>query len=287
MDKIQDSSYRDKIKEYILLANIFIKDFFEILIPIYRDEFNDELQDVTTFLFTSLHSTSESILLLSFNESALYDADVLLRTVMEGTVKFCYLLSGTKEQRKAKYKEYKVFLTEINELDEHEKSIESIAILKKFSNYSVKTLELDILEEQRIRELEEKYSKNNRRKLSGRWSYKKLLNKLAETDVIFESQLATLSAYSFSSHLIHYDWSGLSTRQSQILNAYSEDRLELSFGHAIRILSNVLSFYNFRVIYHCKCYDIFSEEIREMVLTTFDYIKELDEVANELVDKHL
>lgn len=30
MDKIQDSNYRDKIEEYILLANIFIKDFLKL-----------------------------------------------------------------------------------------------------------------------------------------------------------------------------------------------------------------------------------------------------------------
>lgn len=287
MGEIQRNDYFDKIQGYISTADLLMKDIVEFLAPLYKSEYNDKMQDVTVPLFTTLHSTGESILLLLYYESSLSDADILLRTVMEGTMKYCYLLSGNEAQRSIRYEEYKIHLTDIGRLADHYKAKNSIAALKKFSNNSVKTLELSILDAEELSELKMRYSKKFKNQLKSKWSYQAILKELAKDNVFFESQLATLSAYSLSSHLTHYDCSGLTMRQAHIMNSESENNLEISFSHAIRVLSNVLSFYVFRVIYYIQRYDIVSEELGEMIIATLDYIKELDEVGTEIIDKHL
>lgn len=283
-DEMQFNSYSEKIKEYLYFADKIIKDFFEALSPIYRQDFNDNMQDVTVPLFTMLHSTSESIFQLLLNESALFDADILLRTIMEGTIKYCYLFDGDDDQRKEKYQEYKICLAEINDITDHYKAKNSMAILKKFSSNSTKTLEIQLLSRNCLNDLEKKYPKRIRSELRKKWSYQNLLKELAKKNKMFESQLATLSAYSFSSHFIHYDWNGLSIRQEQIINCDSPDNLKMIFAHAIRIISNVLSFYTFRVNSYCGCYDIYSEELRELAIAAYHYVLELDEVGKEIID---
>ena len=93
-------TYHQQIDEIISKSNYFLKTLLLKLSPIYKEEFGPE-QDVTAPLFMALHSTSESILVLLLNR-AIFDADVLLRTVMEGTVKYCYLMTGSISQRHEK-----------------------------------------------------------------------------------------------------------------------------------------------------------------------------------------
>lgn len=70
---------------------VYEKIIFDIT-PIYRKE-NGDYQDITIPLFTTLHSTSESILIILLH-GGIFDADILLRCVMEGIVKYCYLMNG-------------------------------------------------------------------------------------------------------------------------------------------------------------------------------------------------
>lgn len=67
--------------QHNIKADEYLKKLIFTLSLLYKQEHGD-CQDVTVPLFTTLHSTSESILILLLNNSIL-DADVLLRTVME------------------------------------------------------------------------------------------------------------------------------------------------------------------------------------------------------------
>ncbi len=85
-------TYYDTIIPELETVDKTLKESISRLSPLYREEFGP-FQDVTVPLFTSLHMTSESILILLENQ-AVFDADVLLRTVMERTIKYCYLMSN-------------------------------------------------------------------------------------------------------------------------------------------------------------------------------------------------
>lgn len=274
--------YFDEITPQITSVDMFIKNFFFLLSPLYKKEHGNE-QDATVQLFSSLHSTSESILILLLNR-AIHDADVLLRTVMEGTIKYCYLMVGTPEERHEKYIEYKKTLTDIDLMTDHQKALEAIKVLKEFSSNSTIPFELMILPEEKLEELKNLYPARKRNEIKQRWSYQALLRSLAKTNVEYEAQLGTLSTYSQTSHLYHYDWTGLSSRQSQIMNADTENGELADIAHALRIMDNVLSMYLFRVAEYIRGNNFTSKDVSDLSIKAFSFLKDLSQKENELIE---
>ncbi len=147
--------YYNIISSYINRADMFMKKIMCEIAPIYREE-NGSYQDVTVPLFTTLHSTSESILIVLLH-GGLFDADILLRCVMEGTIKYCYLMTGTENEKDEKYIEYKEMLYEISKITDHKKAVEAVKILKEFSENCMMPFELDILDDEMLSGLKEKH----------------------------------------------------------------------------------------------------------------------------------
>lgn len=56
-----------------------------------------------------------------------------------------------------------------------------------------------------------------------------------------------MSTYSLTSHFYHYDWTGVSVRNAQIVESENPNAMIFDIMHSIRILSNVLSMELFRV----------------------------------------
>lgn len=251
--------YIEEVGGNILKADEYLKSLFYKLSPLYKKE-HGENQDVVVPLFTSLHSTSESILILLLNQ-AIFDADVLLRTVMEGTIKYCYLMTGTVDEKKDKYTEYKIKLTDIDKILDHNKAVEAVDILKEFSKNSTKPLELSVLSDKELSALSGKYPKKDRDALKRKWSYQALLRSLAHTNPEYEAQFGTLSTYSLTSHFCHYDWTGVSSRNAQIMDSVNPDAIVFDIMHCNRILSNVMSMELFRVGEYMRGNSFYSQEI--------------------------
>ena len=277
--------YIEEVGENIIKADEYFKSLFYKLSPLYKKE-HGENQDVVVPLFTSLHSTSESILILLLNQ-AIFDADVLLRTVMEGTIKYCYLMTGTEEEKQDKYAEYKIKLTNIDKILDHNKAVEAVDILREFSMNSTKPFELSILSDEELSELSEKYSKKERDALKRKWSYQSLLRSLAHVYPEYEAQLGTISTYSLTSHLCHYDWTGLSSRNAQIMNSVNPDAIIFDIMHCNRILSNVLSMELFRIAEYMRGNGFGSQEVTTLFLEVYEFVMALDKRSNELLEETL
>lgn len=274
--------YFDEVNPYIATVDMYIKNLIFSLSPLYREEHGIE-QDITVQLFSSLHSTSESILILLLNRS-ICDADVLLRTVMEGTIKYCYLMVGTSEERHEKYTEYKQKLTDIDMIGDHQKALEAIAVLKEFSSNSTIPFELMLLSDDKLDQLKSLYPAKLRNEIKQRWSYQSLLRSLAKTNSEYEAQLGTLSTYSQTSHLCHYDWTGLSVRQSQIMHSETESGELSDIAHALRIMDNVLSMYLFRVAEYMRGNNCRTVNIAELSIKALSFSAELSKKENEIIE---
>lgn len=277
--------YIEEVGKYIVQADEYLKSFLFKISPLYRKEHGDN-QDVTVPLFTTLHSTSESILILLLNQS-IFDADVLLRTVMEGTIKYCYLMTGTDDEKKEKYIEYKIKLADIAKISDHKKAIEAVEILREFSNNSTKPFECDILSDEKLSELKEQYPKKEQDKLKQKWSYQALLRSLAKANREYEAQLGTLSTYSLTSHFCHYDWTGVSSRNAQIIEAENPNALIFDIMHSIRILSNVLSLELFRVAEYMRGNKFDSPEVAALSMEALKFVSDLDILNNNMLEKSL
>lgn len=277
--------YLQEVEGNIIKADEYLKELFYKLAPLYKKE-HGENQDVVVPLFTSLHSTSESILILLINQ-AIFDADVLLRTVMEGTIKYCYLMTGTEDEKKEKYIEYKVKLTDIDKILDHHKAVEAVDILKEFSQNSTKPFDLSILSDEELAVLMKKYPKKERDALKRKSSYQSLLRSLAHSYPEYEAQLGTVSTYSLTSHFCHYDWTGLSSRNVQIMNSVKTDAIIFDIMHCNRILSNVLSMELFRVAEYIRGNGFCSQEITTLYLEVYEFVITLDKLGNELLERAL
>lgn len=277
--------YLEEVGKYIVQADEYMKSLIFKISPLYRKE-HGENQDVTVPLFTTLHSTSESILILLLNQS-IFDADVLLRTVMEGTIKYCYLMTGTDDEKKEKYIEYKIKLADIAKIFDHKKAIEAVDILREFSNNSTKPFECDILSDEKLSELNEQYPKKVQEKLKQKWSYQALLRSLAKANHEYEAQLGTLSTYSLTSHFCHYDWIGVSFRNAQIVEAEEPNAIIFDIMHSIRILSNVLSMELFRVAEYIRGNRFDSPEVAAFSMEVLKFVSDLDILNNNLLERAL
>lgn len=277
--------YLEEVGKYIVQADEYMKSLIFKISPLYRKE-HGENQDVTVPLFTTLHSTSESILILLLNQS-IFDADVLLRTVMEGTIKYCYLMTGTDDEKKEKNIEYKIKLADIAKIFDHKKAIEAVDILREFSNNSTKPFECDILSDEKLSELNEQYPKKVQEKLKQKWSYQALLRSLAKANHEYEAQLGTLSTYSLTSHFCHYDWTGVSFRNAQIVEAEEPNAIIFDIMHSIRILSNVLSMELFRVAEYIRGNRFDSPEVAAFSMEVLKFVSDLDILNNNLLERAL
>lgn len=277
--------YIEEVGKYIVQADEYLKSLLFKMSPLYRKEHGDN-QDVTVPLFTTLHSTSESILILLLNQS-IFDADVLLRTVMEGTIKYCYLMTGTVDEKKEKYIEYKIKLADIAKISDHKKAIDAVDILREFSNNSTKPFECDILSDEKLSELKKQYPKKEQDKLKQKWSYQALLRSLAKANREYEAQLGTLSTYSLTSHFCHYDWTGVSSRNVQIVEAENPNAIIFDIMHSIRILSNVLSMELFRVAEYMRGNKFDSPEVAALSMEVLKFVSDLDVLNNNMLEKAL
>lgn len=275
-------NYLDEIQNDLYMADQILKKAFFNLSPLYKEEFGEH-QDVLVSMFTTLHSTSESILILLLN-GGIFDADVLLRTVMEGTIKYCYLMTGTVEEHLQKYNEFKIELTNIDKMEDHKKALSAIEILKRFSNNSTKPFEAYLLTDEEFEKLHKQYPRSVKSDLKRKWGYASLLRKLAENNAEYEAQLGTLITYAATSHLCHYDWTGVYTRELQIIGANDDAAELITIGHAYRIMSNVLSMEVFRVLEYMRGNNYSNSEIIETMQEIFDLISELDRKNNLIVE---
>lgn len=271
--------YSAFVNDYIFQANELINELFFSLVPLYKKENGDE-QDVVVPLFTTLHATSQNVLVLLRIQTALHDADVLLRTVMEGTIKYCYLMNGTKDERHEKYIEYKHVLTEIEKISDHFKAIEAVKILKEFSINNTLPFEVNILSDEEIQLLQAKYTRKIKTEMKQKWSYQSLLKSLASNRPEYKAQLGTIATYSLSSHFCHYDWIGVSSRLAQLESAYDEKDEIYDILHCYRILSNILSFEMFRASEYVRANNFSSAHTLAIIDKIFELLYRIDSFCN-------
>ena len=278
---MEEMNYRKQVEKYIQQADNFIKQIF-FKIAKLNSESNDNNCDTTLSLFASLHSSSESILVLLL-EQAIFDADILLCTVMEGTIKYCYLMTGTTEERKNKEYIYRECLTEIDKISDHYKAFDTIKILKEFSNNNTKPFESLLLDKDLLENLQLKYPSKIRKQLKNEWSYQSLLRSLAELANEYKAQLGTISTYALTSHFIHYDWTGLNMRKSNVDE--NETSILYDLIHSLRILSNTLSFYSFRVMEFLRANEWRNTEIAQLSIDLLQFVDSLDKIQNDSLSK--
>ena len=107
-------------------------------------------------LLNSCHLTSESALILIAN-CKLWDAESLVRSVMEGTYKVAYLCLGSQSEIEQKLVEYEDDLHDIGRLTRHSRVESLLAVVKNRRAVRWKPLRDLLMKQEEADELSAKY----------------------------------------------------------------------------------------------------------------------------------
>jgi len=102
-------------------ASFALREYLDICAPYFHGSprLDPKLQWVLTQLALSCHLTSESALILIGNYR-LWDTELLIRSVLEGTLKFIFLCIGDEDEPTNKVNEYLEDLPGIKALKRHQ-----------------------------------------------------------------------------------------------------------------------------------------------------------------------
>lgn len=201
----------------------------------------------------SCHLSSESVFLLVSN-CKLWDAEAVLRAVVEGTFKTVYLCVGSKDDIKAKFKEFGNDLPEINRIKRHKRLHEFLTQAPDADSDLWKPFRDLLLSDQELQRLATTYPRAKRRDLEQRWSFHSIINSLSQA----ESEVKWLGAfkhlffqYGMGSHILHQDADGVGVVLERN-NRSDERRNAVELAHGARIIGDLLvtAFLRYLVVLH-------------------------------------
>jgi hypothetical protein len=196
------------------------------------------IQRMLRLISDSCHLSSESALILISNRK-LWDAETVLRSVIEGTFKFLYLCLGTPSEIEEKLREYDFDLPNINRLKKHVRIIGFFSAIANPESAEWRPLRDLLLNEDELRELRDMYPKARRRQLEQKWSFHGVTNSLAVAQIPrLEKFKHLFFSYGTASHSVHQDSEGVSMLWER--NQRSKERREaVELAHGAREVGDI------------------------------------------------
>lgn len=279
----KDNDFDLLIGRYSFEVNEMCKKIFFGISPLYKDNvpIDNYNQIVLSSLFTQLYRTGENILLLTSNGNA-FEADVLVRILSEGTVKYIYMMQGELKERSSLIEEYYEIIPEMQKLSDHERAEEAMQIFREFG-YEKHPFQLSILSDADLDRLKSKYSKTAISNMNKKWSFKKLLEELVSKDEKYYVLYTTLYSYSLSSHYIHYDGEALHMRAEALKEQVQRQDNSLEVAHILRVVSNILALMLLRVGEYVRQYKNSDEKVLSSIAEAMELQVEIDDIIEKII----
>jgi hypothetical protein len=170
---------------------------------------SDQECQVLWQLNASCHATGESALILIGN-IRLWDADVLVRSVVEGTLKFVFLTFGSLSERRVKLCEFDDDFAAIGQIRRHQRLKDFLSVVENPDADEWRPFRDLLLSEKQLDELQKKYPKASRQKLNQKWSFAEICLALRRSGQPGYEHLGhMLYNYGMSSHIAHQDIDGI------------------------------------------------------------------------------
>lgn len=233
-------------------------------------EFSNELFHLQQIAI-SCQLTNESICMLIGNRK-IWDADILCRTVLEGTIKMLYMTKGTKQEQIDKFNEFWNLQPQFEKFKKSKKALELLTVIDKIEDEKFKFIKDMIVTEEEMKKFEKSYPKNIRKQLDMRWSFNNMIQCLSkEHPDKLEPIIGLTYSYNLSSNLVHMDAMGINIVRERVSRGELRSKLA-DLAHASRIISDILSLSMIRleIIYDSlnldfKALDIPYEEHKQLI----------------------
>ncbi|HDR9192149.1 hypothetical protein [Burkholderia vietnamiensis] len=231
-------------------ASHLIADCFDHAKP-YLDQAYEGLPSLVRFvaaqLFIDCHLSSESSLLL-VQLGKEWDADLISRAVMEGSVKLTYMLHGALSDIESKVEEYWHVLPLFSAIRHGEHARQFLDAVPDADAPEWLPFKELLIEPEEVTSIRANYSKRARQEIEERWSFVGICRFFARIEEPGLRHIGHLAhGYSMSSHLIHKDADSI----GMIWERSTRDearRTAASLGHSARVVSDACSFAKLRLL---------------------------------------
>jgi hypothetical protein len=246
MDNAVMESADDRIRTWALLGDNAVAD----LKPLYAalGDLPGGPHDRRALMSLSaacLGSTTSVLYLVAGKR--LWDAELVMRSVIEGTLKFGYLLE-TPADFSARCGEYREALPALAKLKRHKKAREAIAALADSGEAGARPYRDVLLEEPELAEIRTTYPHDMRRDLERRWGFPALVRSVsAKSGAFGPTTQALWYSYAVASELQHMSHDGtemLLERDSRP----KDNRQAIELAHAAKLVGDCFHLATLRVV---------------------------------------
>jgi hypothetical protein len=232
------------------LASHFIGECFDMA-KLFIDQSHEGLDPLVRFvsaqLYIECHLSSESALLLVRAQKE-WDAEVIARSVMEGSLKLMYMFEGTPEEIRTKVHEYWNVLPLFYAIRHSERAKQILDALPESDRGKWEQSFRDLLvPDSEINETRARFSRQARQTLEEKWSFSGLCKEFAQSEKSERRKLVHLAHnYGMSSHLLHKDGDGIGMAWDRRgREPQRQDAAKL--GHNARLVSDICVFSQLRL----------------------------------------
>jgi len=237
------------LKSWSGLASHFIGECFDLAKPFIDDGYTGVdglVRFVGAQLFIDCHLSSESVLIL-IREQKEWDADLIARSVMEGSLKLTYMLLGSTEEVKSKVHEYWNLLPEFSAIKHSERAKRFLKEVPDSDSPKWKAFRDLLIDDTEISRIRAWHSRQERQAIEERWSFSGICKAFAQSEDSGLKQFAHLAhGYGMSSHLLHKDADGVGMVWER-RGRDAERQTAVRLGHSARVVSDVCSFAQLRL----------------------------------------
>lgn len=223
----------------------------------------DQRQTISWLSAACIRASGSALLLAGFER--VWDAEIVSRSVFEGTVKFCHLL-GDPKSTASRFDEYENSLSDIASLADHEKARRLIEMAPSPKDDMVVVLQDLILTEEKRAEFASKYPRQERRRLQTTWGFSGVVEQTVRTgEGLGELAAGLLHGYAMASHVAHADYLGIGMVMEREHRPESR-RAAIHHAHAARVISDQLWCCAFRLIAAYRFIEAPRTEILELMM---------------------
>jgi hypothetical protein len=233
------------------LASHFIGECFNCAKPFIEDGytgFDPLVRFVSAQLFIDCQLSSESVLLLVQAQKE-WDADLISRAVMEGSLKYTYMLQGDPAELKTRAVEYWHLLPRFAAIRRSERAKRFLAEIENAQDPEWRPIRDLIMDDDDVALVRQNHNRQKRQELEEAWSFSGICRSFSKSSNEGLRKLVYLAhGYGMSSHLLHKDGDGVGI----VWDRYRRDPEEqaaVRLAHAGRIVSDICAFSRLRLLY--------------------------------------
>jgi hypothetical protein len=238
---------------YAKMCHEAIYDFATLMAPFFETIRLSEprTHSALGLLSMSCLSTSDTASFL-VGYSRLWDVEILMRSVLEGTYKFIAMCSRDQANRLSRVKEYWDHLPEVAKLRTNRRAKDFLEIVDDPDSDAWRPIRDLLLPQEVLDELQQRYPRKVQDGLEKGWSFGGLAKALAASDLPAAKYLSLmLHDYGLSSHLVHQDGDGVMMIWERDQRSIPR-REALELAHGLSELSDIFHLAMFRALaaYH-------------------------------------